>query len=930
MKTTNLTISDCFFTLIFSLSFFTSLYAINDLIVKVPDVYENKPGYIDNAVLVIEPHGSYIEQSLYLEYSDHNQFAEYGGVEIIHRFELPQGSVINDMWLWIGDSVMQARMLSTWAARHIYDSIVTMKRDPAFLSKEGNQYELHIYPLTPGSYRKIKINFITPTKWYSNQAIAEFPIRFLNANNASVKPLEILYRYREDVWGTPKLQEIPNAEFAYLPDTLNFHYKYYKIENTETFSSLNLQYETKFNNGYYFDSFKRDNQPTYFELGILPKDFFDLSSDSLSKKVMVGIELSGSTNKNFESLIPHVKSTLKSSLKPTDSFKLLVSGAGEVNEITQGFIDSDSSLIDTVLNTFAESAYGDSIRKSILPTLLYCDYNAAICWNFSTVNSLAKTIKYNDLYSAINNFSGVNIIAAYNHGYENPIDQNTFISSVKPALDTFFIKGGRFLSYFDYNRDYLEVIGKYYINGLKTKNAYHAAITLYRNMDGNIGKYFPESVTHNGTYFFEYNDPDVKVELTDKDGNPAVISKKINNGLIVISGMWSFNDDDALKTILGVPLLGLNSFNKKPLQLFSLLNKIKNDYQNNKFDKSLIFSNADSLIMNDDAVNWVNQYLSDYQQTKPVINTINLLDGTEGLPPYISNNLINYYGSGYLLSVLSEKTKGLNFETYKDNWNYISGLLSPYSAPKRDSINITLSINDGTGQLNEIREVNPIPNDPNKPIFYIGSTSNSYKYSFDLAAKFVGIAEPKSNQINVIVPGDTTKMGNIIPTMLGNEKLNDFFKYNIRDTSAIVRLALKYNILCDYTALIALEPNDTLHFMKDPYDEGGIITLVSNTDTSSDSLLLSVYPNPFNIQTSIKLNIKTPSLVDLIIYNILGQEVIALSNSELINGQKIYRWNSIDKYGQAVSSGIYLARASIKEISSNKLNVITKKILLVK
>jgi hypothetical protein len=299
------------------------LQAINDITVRVPDVYDMRPGYIDKATLVIEPHGSYVEQSLYLEYSDHNQFAGYDKVEIIHRFELPQGSVINDMWLWIDDSVMQARMFDTWTARHIYDSIVTMKRDPAFLSKTGNQYELHIYPLTPGSNRKIKINFITPAKWAGNQAIAELPLRFLNANNAIEKPLEVLYRYRDDVWGNPEFQEIPSAAFNYLSDTLSFHYKYYKIGNTGDYNSLNLKYETQFSNGYYFDSFTRENQPTYFELGISPKDFFNLVPDSASAKVLVGIELSGSTNKNYEKLIPNIKSTLKTALKPSDQFKMI-------------------------------------------------------------------------------------------------------------------------------------------------------------------------------------------------------------------------------------------------------------------------------------------------------------------------------------------------------------------------------------------------------------------------------------------------------------------------------------------------------------------------------------------------------------------------------------------------------------------------------
>ena len=67
-----------------------NVFAINDLTVKVPGSFTSKRGYIDNAVLVVEPHGGYIEQSLYLNYSDHGALAPSNNIEVIHRFELPK------------------------------------------------------------------------------------------------------------------------------------------------------------------------------------------------------------------------------------------------------------------------------------------------------------------------------------------------------------------------------------------------------------------------------------------------------------------------------------------------------------------------------------------------------------------------------------------------------------------------------------------------------------------------------------------------------------------------------------------------------------------------------------------------------------------------------------------------------------------------
>lgn len=214
------------------------------------DAYGSKPGYIDKATLVVEPHGAYVEQSLYLTYSDHNQYPS-SQVEIVHRFELPANAVVNDMWLWIGDSVMQARMLDTWTARAIYDSIVSKKRDPAFLSKTGSIYELHIYPLVSGQFRKVKLNFITPTRWFGKDGAAELPLKLLKGNNALNKPVQILFREAEPIWGQPTVQEAPDQAFTALRDSAGYKYKYANLADISAFSTLTLGCATNFVDGFF-------------------------------------------------------------------------------------------------------------------------------------------------------------------------------------------------------------------------------------------------------------------------------------------------------------------------------------------------------------------------------------------------------------------------------------------------------------------------------------------------------------------------------------------------------------------------------------------------------------------------------------------------------------------------------------------------------
>ncbi len=63
------------------------------------------------------------------------------------------------------------------------------------------------------------------------------------------------------------------------------------------------------------------------------------------------------------------------------------------------------------------------------------------------------------------------------------------------------------------------------------------------------------------------------------------------------------------KAILGIPLLGLNVASANH-QLAELLNEIQYFYNSDEFDKVLIFSNSDSLIIKDDAINWTTNYLN--------------------------------------------------------------------------------------------------------------------------------------------------------------------------------------------------------------------------------------------------------------------------------------------------------------------------------
>jgi hypothetical protein len=894
------------------------------------DGYGSKPGFIDQAILVVEPHGAYVEQSLYLSYSDHNQFPS-SQVEIVHRFELPAGAVVNDLWLWIGDSVMQAIMLDTWTARSIYDSIVSKHRDPAFLSKNGNLYELHIYPLISGRFRKIKMNFITPTRWLGKDGVAELPLKMLQDNNTQTKPLNILFREVHELWGQPAIKELPQQVFGDFRDTSGYIYKRTDINNIGSLSSLTLEFATNFVNGSFITTSDVYNDATYFQFGFNPGSFFNLQIDSISKHTLFALDLSGLHNKNYATLIPNVKQLMRSVIKTHDSLNILVAGAGKVELLGSTWKIGDTDSINNALDRFAASDWGSQIAQEKKPNILYTDGQASTGWQFPGLEDLATFYNYSNLGETLQNINNADVIAAYEQGYETAGDTKANLTAYIAKVDSFFAQGGRFLTYYDYNRVGNEVLASHYIPGLTTIRRADRSGTLYRNVNGNIGKYFPESIVHYGFDTLQYTpDPNVKIELQDQDGHPVVISKKVSNGLLVVSAIWSMRDDGALKKLLGVPLLGLNAVTKNQL-LTNILTTVQSKYLQSPFDKVIVLSNSDSLFQKNDAINWSQSYFNAFDILRPTFTTINLLDGTGVLPVYLTDNQIQYYGSGYLLKTISHDGNGRHFETHLDNWTYINSVLNAYSYPVIDSLSLSISVDNASGQLKELREVNPIPTDPNKARFFIGSTSIANKIQFNLHAAFINGAGNKDSSISVFVNHDTTTMEKVIPSMLGNEKLGDLFDELSRDTTEIVQLAMRYHLLCDFTALIALEPNDTIRFMKNPFDESGLVNVRQlNDDSKIDSLTLSSYPNPFNNRTNIVVNIKNPSFLNVYIYNILGQLVKVVAAADYVEGKKIYSWDGNSANNYSVSSGVYFIRLIAKEKNSGQSLSSIRKILLLK
>jgi len=93
-----------------------------------------------------------------------------------------------------------------------------------------------------------------------------------------------------------------------------------------------------------------------------------------------------------------------------------------------------------------------------------------------------------------------------------------------------------------------------------------------------------------------------------------------------------------------------------------------------------------------------------------------------------------------------------------------------------------------------------------------------------------------------------------------------------------------------------------------------ILTQAPNQTPEIVTGLVSAYPNPFSVSTSITLNVgKEKQPIQIEIYNLRGQKIITLVQDELESGQHNILWNGTDENGRRVASGVYLCKMHSKD-----------------
>lgn len=88
--------------------------------------------------------------------------------------------------------------------------------------------------------------------------------------------------------------------------------------------------------------------------------------------------------------------------------------------------------------------------------------------------------------------------------------------------------------------------------------------------------------------------------------------------------------------------------------------------------------------------------------------------------------------------------------------------------------------------------------------------------------------------------------------------------------------------------------------------------------------LFQNYPNPFNPETIIQFSLPNFSLIEVSIYNLLGQRVRQLVNQSCTPGEHFVKWNGKDDLGSNVPSGIYLYKIKTVEFTATRKMILCR------
>lgn len=145
------------------------------------------------------------------------------------------------------------------------------------------------------------------------------------------------------------------------------------------------------------------------------------------------------------------------------------------------------------------------------------------------------------------------------------------------------------------------------------------------------------------------------------------------------------------------------------------------------------------------------------------------------------------------------------------------------------------------------------------------------------------------------------------------------FEASKTDPTNVLRINVGGNDIPFYLDDVSVIDNSATSIKSKKFDFAGSV---------SEYELFQAYPNPFNMNTSIRYSLSHAADVSLSVYNMVGQEIRTLENGTKSAGQHLAKWDGQNDSGAVVPSGVYIVQLQVHD--GQQPTVLSRKVLLIK
>jgi hypothetical protein len=345
-------------------------------------------------------------------------------------------------------------------------------------------------------------------------------------------------------------------------------------------------------------------------------------------------------------------------------------------------------------------------------------------------------------------------------------------------------------------------------------------------------------------------------------------------------------------------------------------------------------------------------------ETQTMIPKWNLLGNPHVAPIKVKDLQFNYNGTLYLFNELVEHNVISPAVYICQNNNYQEALeIAPYQSffvyaniDELQNLNCQFVPYNSKGidykPLTKEWKVKISAQQTDGDYLEIGTTTakaDTIDFKYDMPKLPV---KPIENAISFYIPNSIdneygfTKLNSLYKNPLNTEQedIEEWpFCLHINSLNPVTFTADRSQLPSNYTLRLVYNNSEHIFYANGntitfiPEETGlieGIIKVgnqfIGNDNNIQKPLSFSAYPNPFNPQTTLSLNLPKASQVEINIYNVKGQKVKKLVNSTLNAGTHNFIWNGTDSNNKKCGSNIYIAMVKVngKSLSAKKITLL--------